>query len=205
MSIYNGYMNEMDDIELLREYASNGSEAAFTILVNRQLGLVYATALRQVGDPHLAEEVTQAVFIVLARKAPTLQKGKTLSGWLYRTTHFAASDALKIQYRRKRRENEAAQMDTTSADTSTWEQVAPLLEEAMAQLRPKDRDAVLLRFFENKSLAEVGAVLGLNEEAARKRVDRAVEKLRSVFTQGGAVLSAATIGGLLSSNAVQAD
>src|SRR3989441_3250498 len=194
----------MGDLELLREYADRHSEAAFTTLVERHAGLVFSAALRQVRDRQLAEEVTQAVFIVLARKALAIRRGTSLAGWLYRTTRFAASDALKSQYRRQQREQEAAHMQTGVIDDPNWEEVAPLMDEAMAKLREKDRPAVLLRVFENRSLAEVGAILGASPDSARMRVTRALEKLRLFLTRRGIVLSAAAVAGLLSANAVQA-
>jgi RNA polymerase sigma factor (sigma-70 family) len=194
----------MGDLELLREYTDRNSEAAFTTLVDRHASLVFSAALRQVRDRQLAEEVTQAVFIVLARKALAIRRGTSLAGWLYRTTRFAASDALKSQYRRQQREQEAAHMQTDVTDDPNWEEVAPLMDEAMAKLREKDRTAVLLRFFENRSLAEVGAKLGATPGSARMRVARAIEKLRLFLTRRGIVLSAASVAGLLSANAVQA-
>ena len=127
-------MNATEDIQLLREYADSRSEAAFAELVQRHVGLVYSAAARQVHDTGLAEDVTQAVFILLARKARSLRRGTRLSGWLYRTARFAASSALRTESRRKKTERESAQMETNSAEQGVWEQLAPFLDEAMAKL-----------------------------------------------------------------------
>jgi uncharacterized protein (TIGR03435 family) len=206
----------MDDFELLRQFAADGSQAgqdAFTALVERHLCLVHAAAWRQARDAHLAEEITQVVFILLARKAKTISRKTILTGWLYRTTHFVAADALKAQRRRQWREHQAAQMQTDSenaanaasaAADSAWEQIAPHLDEAMAKLGGRDRDAVLLRFFENKSFAQVGVALGVNEDAARKRIVRALEKLRRHFYKRGVMLTATLIAGAVSNNSVHA-
>ena len=151
-------MQAMDDMALLREYAAGNSEAAFETLVSRRVGFVYSAALRQVRDPHLAEEVTQAVFIILAQKAGRISDKTILAGWLFSTTRFAALAQMRADAKRRRREQEAnmqSEIQPTAPDLF-WEQMSPLLDEALATLGETDRQAVLLRFFENKSLAEVG-------------------------------------------------
>ena len=152
-----------DDMELVREFTAHASEAAFASLVERHIGLVHSGAVRQVGDAHLAQEITQAVFIILARKAGSLGPDTILSAWLYRATRYAAADTLKLQRRRQRREQEAYMQSTLDApDTDTWPQIAPLLDECMAQLTERDRAALLMRFFENKTALEIANALKLN-------------------------------------------
>lgn len=201
-----------EDLTLLREYAGSHSEEAFATLVSRYVSLVYSVALRQVGDPYLAEEITQAVFVVLARKAGSLGDKTILSGWLCRTARYTAANALTIQRRRQRREQEAymqSQFDSATAspqndpEADTWSHIAPLLDAAMETLGRKDHDALVLRFFENRNFAEVGATLGASEDAAKMRVSRALEKLRRFFNKRGASFSAAMITGAISRHSVQ--
>jgi uncharacterized protein (TIGR03435 family) len=199
-------MPEMDDIELLAQYARHNSETAFASLVERYINLVYSTALRSANNPHAAEEITQAVFIILARKAASLSKQTALSGWLYQTTRLTAANFLRTEIRRQRREQEAYMQSTLQepADDRVWRQVAPLLDDAMGRLGEKDRNAVVLRFFENRSLREVGAVLGASEDAAKMRVTRALEKMHRFFNKRGVSSKTAIIAGVVSANSVHA-
>ena len=148
-----------DDMTLVREFAASRSDPAFAALVERHLGLVHSSALRQVGDAQLAEEITQAVFIILARKAGSLGAKTILSAWLYRTTRYAVSTHIRAAVRRTQREQEAYMQSTVNqpdADAA-WTQLAPLLDDALAKLSAADRHAIVLRYFDGKSLGEVGA------------------------------------------------
>src|SRR5947209_2639878 len=148
-------MPESGDISLLKQYAK-GDESAFTVLVERYVHLVYCTALRQVGNPSHAEEISQAVFIILTQKAESLSPGTILSGWLYQTTRLTAVNFLRSEIRRQQREKESyMQSALTESNSAAWTQIAPLLEEAMGRLGEADRNAILLRFFENKTAHEV--------------------------------------------------
>src|SRR6267142_4426379 len=183
-----------DDMMLVREYALNRSERVFETLVSRHINLVYSVAFRQVRDTHLAEEITQAVFIILERKAKALGPKTILSGWLCRTTRYVAANILTIERRRKQREQEAyMRAQTNEPDLNAWMRIEPVIEAAMAQLGEEDHNAVVLRFFEGKSFREVSIALGASEEAAKKRVKRALEKLRAFFTKRGLTLSAGVI------------
>jgi RNA polymerase sigma factor (sigma-70 family) len=195
------------DMELVREYARGGSEEAFAALVSRHINLVYSVAMRRVGDAHLAEEITQAVFIILARKAGSLGADTILSGWLCRTARYASADAIKIQRRRRLREQEAhmqSVLNDSPPEADAWTQIAPQLDDALGQLGAKDHNAVVLRFFEGRNFREVGVALGIGEDAAKMRVSRALEKLRKFFARRGVALSAAVIGGAISEKAVAA-
>jgi RNA polymerase sigma factor (sigma-70 family) len=198
----------MTDNQLLEAWTARGSDPAFAEMVRRYVDLVYSAALRQVGDPPLTEDVVQAVFLVLARKAASLRHMATLAGWLYRTTRFTASRAIRAEARRRRHEQEAASMNPTAhvsdSEDPTWAQVAPLLDEAMAALAEADRNAVLLGFFQAKPMGVVGEHLGVTEDAAKKRVSRAVDKLRGFLVRRGVTLSVAALAGALTHRAVQA-
>jgi RNA polymerase sigma factor (sigma-70 family) len=203
-------MSELNDHELLEQYAQGRreqAETAFAALAERHVDLVYSTALRSIGNAHAAEEITQAVFIILANKAENLSRDVVLSGWLYQTARLTAANFLRGEIRRQKREQEAFVQSTLleeKTDNPAWRQIAPLLDEALGQLGERDRNAIVLRFFENKNLREVGLHLGTNEGAAKMRVNRALEKLRKIFGKRGAVFSAAAIAGAVSANSVHA-
>jgi uncharacterized protein (TIGR03435 family) len=198
-------MTELDDHELLADYTRTGSEAAFAVLIARYVNLVHSAAWRFTGNPHHAEEITQAVFIILARKAGGLRRGTVLSGWLYQTARLTAANFVKGEIRRQRREQEAyMQSILTEPEPAAWKQIAPLLDEAMGWLGETDRNAIVLRFFENKTARQVAAALKLNEPAAHKRVDRALEKLHRYFARRGVSSTTAIIAGAISAHSVQA-
>ena len=198
-------MRQWNDAELLSAYANRQSEEAFGVLVERYVALVYSAALRQVQNPHLAEEVTQAAFTILAQKARGLNKRMVISGWLCRTAHFVARNALKTEFRRQYRETEAhMQSLNDEPEAEIWQRFAPLLDEAVAQLNEADRNAVVLRFYEKKPLNEVGAILGIDADAAQKRVSRALEKLRNFFAKRGVDSTMAAIAENISTHSVQA-
>ena len=198
-------MHEVDDMALVREFAERGSEAAFAELVARHLNKVYSVALRHARNPHAAEEITQAVFIILARKAGQLGRNVILSGWLYQTARLTAMTRVRGEICRTRREHEVL-MQTSSDEPgqNVWSHIAPLLDDAMAGLGETDRQAVVLRYFDGKSLRDVGATLGTSEDAAKMRVNRAVEKLRTFFAKHGVTTSTAGLTNMISANSVQA-
>lgn len=199
-------MNDFTDQQLLREYAANRSEAAFAELVRRHVDLVYSVALRMICDPHLAEDVTQGAFIALAQNASQLAGRPVLSGWLHRTAQNLAANAVRADVRRRVREQEAAAMNEllSAEPEASWDQIAPQLDAALGELSESDRDAVLLRFFERKSAREMAQILDLSDEAAQKRVNRAIERLRDHFSRRKMAVGAAGFAALISANAVQA-
>ena len=191
-------MNANDDSELLRCYADERDEAAFEEIVRRHIGLVYQAALRQTGDASLAEDVTQSVFTDLARKAGELVERVSIVGWLYTSTRFAAANARRGEQRRRAREQEVFVMQKTTTDAAgeataraDWERLRPVIDEALHALDEGDREVMLLRFLEGRSLAEVARKLAVKEDTARVRVTRALDKLAGLLSRRG-ITSTAT-------------
>ena len=193
-----------NDLDLLRDFARDRSQDAFTTIVQRHLDLVYCAALRQVRSPELAEEVAQSVFSDLARDAAQLKPDTVLTAWLYEVTRRTAINVVRGEARRRLREQIACEMNVMNATAADWTQIEPLLDEAMHALDDTDRTAVLLRYFENKSLREVGQTLGTSDDTAQKRVSRAVERLREFFAKRGLTIGASGLAVVITANAVQA-
>lgn len=199
------------DSDLLQEYVRDGSQPAFATLVGRHLDLVYSAARRQVGSSHLAEEVAQSVFIDLARNARAIPAGTPLVAWLHVVSRRTAIDVIRRESRRQSREHQAAELARSEladsiamkSNSPEWEGIAPLLDEAVESLAAADRAAILLRYFENKSLRDVGAALGTSEDTAQKRVSRAVEQLRRFLLRRGVTISAGGLAADLSAHALQ--
>lgn len=195
----------MHDGQLLGEFVERGSQAAFGRIVSRHLNLVYSVCRREVGETTLAEDAAQAVFLLLARKAPALRREPSLAGWLFQAARLTSKDALKQDGRRRRREQEAARdMADDDQGNALWGEIEPLLDGALAALGRTEREAVLLRVLEGHSLAETGARIGVSEEAARKRVSRALDKVRRHLRGAGIAVPALALSALLSEKAVRA-
>lgn len=196
-----------DDPQLLWQYAKNGSETAFREFVDRRFDLVFSSALRQVsGDQHLAQEVAQAVFVAAARKASSLSRYTSVVGWLYAATRMSAFQAARNHRRWRRRSEEGAEMISMDdgQPTPDWEAIKPLLDAAMFELRTTDRDAILMRYFGGHAFSEVGHELGVSPDAARMRVERALERLRAVLATRGVTSSAGALAAVLASQSVGA-
>lgn len=191
------------DLQLLTRYAQDRVEDAFAELVRRHLDLVHSAALRQVRSRELAEEVAQAVFMDLARQAAKIPAGTVLSSWLYTITRHSAIDVVRREASRRLREQLVASDLNAMEATDDWSHIEPLLDEAMGSLDETDRTAVLLRYFENRSLRDLGQALGISEDAAQKRVSRAVERLREFMAKRGFTAGTTGLVALISANAVQ--
>jgi RNA polymerase sigma factor (sigma-70 family) len=197
-------MSPADDLDLLHRYAKDGCERSFSQLVERHLNLVYSAALRQVRSPESAREVSQSAFVELAKNAGKLGAGTVLPAWLYAVTRRRAIDLVRSESRRHRREQLACELNAMTSATTDWNHIEPLLDEAMDSLDPADRAAILLRYFENRTFAEVGEALGTTEAAAQRRISRAVERLRQFFGRKRLPIAAAGVAAAISANAVQA-
>lgn len=197
-----------DDAELLRRYAEDQADDAFAELVRRHVDFVYSAALRQLnGDAHLAADATQLVFADLARKAPSLVRHRVLAGWLFTSTRFATAKLVRSERRRQAREQEAQLMHELSHDDSAsldWQRLRPVLDEALGELSPADREAILLRYFEGRDYATIGARLALAGNTARMRVERALEKLRAHLARRGVTSTSAALATALADQAVVA-
>jgi RNA polymerase sigma factor (sigma-70 family) len=197
----------IEDTELLRRYVETRSEAAFAELVQRRIGLVYAVALRTTRNAHRAEDVTQTVFADLARKAASLTDRPVLAGWLYRSAHFAALGVIRAEQNRAAREQEAHTMHETlgrDEPDPEWEKIRPVLDDVMSELNERDRDAIMLRFFDGRPFADVGAQLRLSENSARMRVERALDKLHALLARRGIRSTTAALGAVLAHQATAA-
>jgi RNA polymerase sigma factor (sigma-70 family) len=193
-----------DDAELLRRYTEDHSQEAFAELVERNLSLVYHAALRQCGDAHQAADVAQTVFTDLARKAQSLASRPVLAGWLYTSARYAALRAVRTERRRRAREQEAHVMTELlegSQHEANWEQLRPVIDGALHELPERDREAILLRYFEGRPFAEIGRLFSVTEDAARMRVERALERMRAVLRRSGVTSTAAALAGALASQA----
>jgi RNA polymerase sigma factor (sigma-70 family) len=197
-------VNDQTDGQLLSAYAGARSEAAFAELVRRHLDFVYSAARRMVCDPHLAEDVTQGVFVALAKNSAQLHERPILSGWLHRTAQNIAAQTVRTIERRRAREQEVVAMNEllSAEPDASWENIAPHLDSALGELAESDRDALLLRYFEKKSAPEMAKLLGISDEAAQKRVSRAVERLREFLAKRGVTVGGSGLVVMISTHAV---
>jgi RNA polymerase sigma factor (sigma-70 family) len=204
-----GEMQEKTDTRLLRDYAEHGDEAAFREIVMRYTDLVYSAALRQVESSDLAADIAQGVFADLARKAKSVSARfpaeASLAGWLHRATRYAALNHLRDNCRRVTNERQAMDQLLANTDPSVdWQQIRPVLDEALDSLGDDDREALLLRYFKNQDFRAVGYALGISDDTAQKRVSRAIERLREFFSKRKVTIGASGLVALISANAIQA-
>lgn len=199
-------MNEQTDSQLLKAYVESRSEPVFAELVRRYTDLVYSAALRMVCDPHLAQDVTQNTFVALAKQAAQIKDRPALCAWLHQTARNIAAQTVRTDVRRRAREEEAATMNEPLANDPeiAWKEIAPHLDVALAELGEADREALMLRYFQNKPFHTIGFVLGVSDDAAQKCVTRAVERLRELFAKRGVTVSEGGLAVVISANAVQA-
>lgn len=197
-----------DDATLLRRYAETGAQDAFAEIVRRHLDGVFSAAVRRVGgDAHLAEDVAQEVFVALARKASLVARRPVLASWLYTATRHQAANVVRSERRRKARETEAQSMHANSANSEPppdWERLAPVLDQAIDELGEKDRSAILLRFVDRRAFAQIGATLRMTEDAARLRVEKALEKLRAGLERHGIASTGTALATTLTGHSVLA-
>ncbi len=198
--------DRMEDRQLLRQFVEHNSQEAFSILTQRYTRLVYSVCHRELEDAETAEDVTQAVFLILARKAPHLSRRVVLSGWLFQTARFAARNARTRQARRMAAEQKRSELmsQEQSLDSEAWREIEPILNQSLAALRESERECLLLRYFQGLSHVEIGTALGLSEEAARKRLTRALEKMRRFFAKEGVIVPGVVLAALLSTHAAKA-
>jgi len=206
---YSCEMETKSDVQLLRDYATRGVEAAFTQLVHRHTNLVYSAGLRQVGSPEAAAEIAQNVFLGLARGAkalvPRLAEEGSLAGWLCRSTRNLSLNFRRDEFRRQSRERKVMeQLAATSEDAPDWERLCRVLDDAMSELSEADYDLLVLRFYKSLDYRAVGAAMDLSDDAAQKRVSRALDKLRELLSQRGIRTSTAALSVVIAANAVQA-
>ncbi len=197
--------SEVEDQRLLRQFIEEGSQAAFACLVERHRNLVYSTCRRELGDSSLAEDAAQVVFLLLARKARSLRREVVLSGWLFQAARFTAKDLRQREVQRRMRDEKIGveMLDRQQQECdAVWQEIDPWLHESLGRLGEKDRLVILMRFFEGMNFSEIALALGQKEDAARHRLNRALEKMRRVLVSKGVVIPAAALGALLAANAV---
>jgi RNA polymerase sigma factor (sigma-70 family) len=194
----------MNEYDLLKAFRDERSEKAFAELVRRYAGLVYSVAKRRLANATLAEDITQIVFIRLAKTPPKAQSDAELAAWLHRTTVYVTIDTWRSETRRRNREKQTIVMEPTTSENTLWEELSPNLDEALNQLNDDDRHALVLRFFGRKTMRDVGTALGVSEDAAKMRVSRALDRMRTQLGVGGATCTAAVLESILDERSVQA-